>query len=100
MSEPAAKKTTYEDLYGVPENMIGQIVDGELIVSPRPARKHGFVATALSGEITPPYQVGRGGGPGGWVFIAKPEIGIGEDILVPDLAGWKAERFLWEEEHN
>lgn len=34
MSEPAKRKATYDDLYGVPENMTGEIINGELIVSP------------------------------------------------------------------
>ncbi|PIU31461.1 MAG: hypothetical protein COT06_08030 [Syntrophobacteraceae bacterium CG07_land_8_20_14_0_80_61_8] len=100
MSEPAKKKATYEDLWNLPENLIGEIIGGELVATPRPARKHGFVATALAGEIIPPYQRGRDRGPGGWIFIVEPEIGFGDDIMVPDLAGWKAERFPWEEDHN
>ena len=31
MAELAKKKATYEDLYDIPENMIGEIIDGELI---------------------------------------------------------------------
>ncbi|MGA2402755.1 MAG: Uma2 family endonuclease [Syntrophobacteraceae bacterium] len=99
MSEPAKKRATYQDLYSVPENMIGEIIDGELIVTPRPARKHAFTATALDHQVGPPYQRGRGG-PGGWIFIVEPEVGFGENTMVPDLAGWKAERFPWEEDHN
>jgi len=100
MSEPAKKKATYEDLYSIPGNMTGEIIDGELIVTPRPSRKHAFAASVLGSEIIPPYCLGRGGGPGGWVFIIEPEIGLGEQILVPDLAGWKREKFPVEEDHN
>ncbi|MBF0508339.1 MAG: Uma2 family endonuclease [Deltaproteobacteria bacterium] len=100
MAKPASKKATYEDLYGIPENTTGQIIDGELIVTPRPSRRHGFSATALGGAVTGPYQFGQGGGSGGWIFIIAPEIGLGENILVPDLAGWKRERFPWQEEFN
>lgn len=32
------------------------------------------------------------GGPGGWWIIGEPELHLGEDILVPDLAGWRRER--------
>ena len=32
------------------------------------------------------------GGPGGWWVIDEPELHLGEDILVPDLAGWRRER--------
>jgi Uma2 family endonuclease len=35
---------------------------------------------------------GRGrGGPGGWWIIIEPELHLGSNILVPDLAGWKRE---------
>ena len=34
MSEPATKKATDEDLYNIPENMTGEIIDGELILTP------------------------------------------------------------------
>jgi Uma2 family endonuclease len=98
--EPAKKPATYKDLYNIPENMTGEIIEGELIVSPRPSRKHTIASSFLGGEIIPPYCHGRGGGPGGWIIIIEPEIGLGQDILVPDLAGWKAERFPRSESHN
>ena len=100
MAETARKKMTYEDLYTIAENSVGEIIDGELIATPRPSRKHGFSAYALGGELLPPYQFGRGGGPGGWVIIGEPEIKFGENFLVPDIAGWRRERFPVQEETN
>jgi Uma2 family endonuclease len=100
MAEVSQKKATYDDLYEVPENMIGEIIGGELIATPRPSRKHGYSTTALGVAIGGRYQFGQGGGPGGWIFIIEPEIGLGSDILVPDLAGWKSDRFPQEESHN
>jgi Uma2 family endonuclease len=100
MTDPAKRNATYEDLYDIPDGMTGEIINGELIVSPRPARKHVAASSALGAEIIPPYWFGRGGGPGGWIILAEPEIGFGEDILVPDLAGWKKERFPADEPHN
>jgi Uma2 family endonuclease len=99
MSEPAGKKATYEDLYDVPENMTGEIIDGELIVTPKPAPKHTHVTTVLGAEIEPAYRRGRGG-PGGWVFLAETEVRPGEDTVVPDLAGWRKERFPARIENN
>ena len=29
------------------------------------------------------------GGPGGWIILDEPELHLGEDILVPDLGGWR-----------
>ena len=31
-------------------------------------------------------------GPGGWVILDEPELHLGADVLVPDLAGWRRER--------
>ncbi|MFP5212662.1 MAG: Uma2 family endonuclease [Acidobacteriota bacterium] len=100
MADPATRKATHDDLYRLPDNMIGEIVSGELIATPRPSRSHALAASLLGGEIIPPYCHGRGGGPGGWVIILKPEISLGADILVPDLAGWKRENYPANEPHN
>lgn len=92
MSEPAKKQAVYEDLYGIPENMVGEIIDGDLIVSPRPSIRHVHAASLLGAEIIPPYHFGRGNGPGGWVIYVEPELQLGDNTLVPDLAGWRKER--------
>jgi Uma2 family endonuclease len=31
-------------------------------------------------------------GRGGWVILDEPELHLGQDILVPDIAGWRRER--------
>ncbi len=87
MPELAKKEATYEDLLDLPENLIGQIIDGKLIATPRPSVRHAHAASVLGGEIVPPYQLGRGGGPGGWVILSETEVMLGEHLLVPDFAG-------------
>jgi Uma2 family endonuclease len=42
-------------------------------------------------DIGGAYQRGRGG-PGGWWIMDEPEIHLGRDVLVPDLAGWRKSR--------
>jgi len=42
-------------------------------------------------KLGPPFDLGDGG-PGGWWIIDEPELHLGRDILVPDLAGWRRER--------
>jgi Uma2 family endonuclease len=37
------------------------------------------------------YQRGRGG-PGAWWIVDEPELHLGRDVLVPDLAGWRKSR--------
>jgi Uma2 family endonuclease len=91
MAEPARRLATYEDILALPEHITGEIIAGELYTSPRPAGRHTFVASELGGELVPPFGRGRGG-PGGWYILHEPELHLGDDVLVPDLAGWKRER--------
>lgn len=90
-SARAKKPATYADLVALPANMVGEIVDGELHASPRPAMLHATAASALGEELGPPFKRGRGG-PGGWFIVDEPELHIVGQIMVPDLAGWRRER--------
>lgn len=92
MSDPARKLPTYADVLAAPEHMVAEILLGEFHLSPRPARKHGHVTSVLGVDLGSAFGRGRGG-PGGWVIFDEPELHFGEDIIVPDLAGWKRERF-------
>ena len=91
MADPARKRATYDDLLAVPDHLVAEILDGELVTMPRPALRHASVSSSLGVDLGSPFQRGRGG-PGGWVFLDEPELHLGEDVLVPDLAGWRRER--------
>jgi len=91
MSRPAERLAEYRDLFDLPENVIGEILNGRLITQPRPAPKHARASSIVGGGLVPPYDQGRGG-PGGWWILFEPELHLGPDILVPDLAGWRRER--------
>jgi Uma2 family endonuclease len=77
----------------VPPEQVAEILDGELIVSPRPAARHANAATGLAEQIRGPFQRGRSG-PGGWIILIEPELHLGPcpDKAVPDLVGWRRER--------
>lgn len=90
-SDPLRRAATYDDLVALPEHVVGEIIDGELHVSPRPAPRHALASSVLLGEIGPPYHGGRAG-PGGWWILFEPELHLGRDVVVPDLAGWRRER--------
>ena len=51
MTNPAEKLATYEDLWDLPANIQGQILNGQLIALPRPAPKHALAASHLGGEL-------------------------------------------------
>jgi Uma2 family endonuclease len=90
-SRSPKKEATYADLLALPENVIGEIVDGELIASPRPTAPHARATSVLGGDLGPPFDRGRGG-PGGWWIVFESEVHLGRQVLVPDLAGWRRER--------
>jgi Uma2 family endonuclease len=90
MSSEAKKFATYDDLLKVPDHLVAEIISGELITSPRPGPRHARASSILGGEITGPFDKGKGG-PGGWWILDEPEIHLQSDILVPDLAGWRKE---------
>jgi Uma2 family endonuclease len=91
MASTVKRRASYEDLLQVPPHLVAEIVDGELHVSPRPASRHALATSALGSELGPPFHRGRGG-PGGWWIIDEPELHFGDDIVVPDLAGWRRDR--------
>ena len=93
MSSAAKVKrpATYEDLCRLPENMVGEILNGDLHASPRPALPHAVTASAVGNQIGPPFNDGRGG-PGGWWSILEPELHLGQDVVVPDWGGWRRTR--------
>lgn len=91
MSAPAVKKpATYADIEALPANMVGQLIDGELFAMPRPAWGHAKATSTLGMDLGSAFQRGRGG-PGGWLIVDEPELHLGHDVLVPDLAGWRLE---------
>lgn len=85
------KPATYDDLLRVPEPLVAEIVDGELYASPRPAPPHAVATSVLGGDLNGAFHRGRGG-PGGWWILFEPEMHLGRDVLVPDIAGWRRER--------
>jgi Uma2 family endonuclease len=91
MGLAAGHFATYEDLFDLPGNMVGEIINGRVVAHPRPAPKHAVAYSSLGYELQGPFDKGRGG-PGGWWIIDEPEIHIGGDVLVPDIAGWQRER--------
>lgn len=93
MSKPAIKFSLYDHLMMLPDNLTGEILNGQLHTQPRPAGPHALVESNLSVEIGGPFGRGRGG-PGGWWIIIKPEIHFVRDveICVPDIAGWRRKR--------
>jgi hypothetical protein len=90
----APRRATYDDLVAVPDNLVAEIVDGELFTSPQPATSHARAGSAIGSDLFGGFDgLPRGAGrPGGWWILAEPELHFGQDVLVPDMGGWRIER--------
>jgi len=99
MASAARKLATYDDVLAAPEHLVAEVIDGDLHLQPRPARRHALALTRVSGNLEGPFDRGVGG-PGGWLILHEPELHLGSptQILVPDLAGWRLERATFDGE--
>lgn len=91
MADVSKRPATYADIEALPEHLVGEIIDGELMTHPRPSPRHGATASALTVKLGGPFQFDQDG-PGGWIFVAEPELHLGSQVVVPDIAGWRRER--------
>ena len=51
----------YKQLEALPENQVGEIINGTLHANPRPAGPHGRAASVLGMLIGTPFDFGSGG---------------------------------------
>lgn len=91
MADRPKKLATYADLEAVPSHLVAELIHGTLVTSPRPASPHSRAASRLGMDLGGPFDRGKGG-PGGWILLDEPELHLGPNVLVPDVAGWRRER--------
>lgn len=92
-AQPAKRRlATYADIEALPPHLNGQIINGELLVSPRPAPPHFHAASMLNAQLITRFHLGEGG-PGGWRIYFEPEVHLDGDVLIPDIAGWRIENW-------
>jgi len=89
--EPAAKHATYADVLAAPAHMVAELVRGALSLMPRPRPLHAHTGSRLGMRLGG-FDGDGEDGPGGWVVLDQPELHLGADIVVPDLAGWRRAR--------
>lgn len=91
---PALKSSpaTYADIEALPPHVTGQIVDGTLIASPRPSPAHNQSASVLFLKVGATYDKSFDD-QGGWIIRNEPELHLGDTVMVPDIAGWRLERW-------
>ena len=78
MTQPAQQSRLYDQVLSLPENLTGEIIDGQLHTQPRSAWPHALAGSRLNADIESVYGRGRGV--------------LDKQVMVPDIAGWRRER--------
>lgn len=95
MAVEKRRRATYQDVIDAPEYKVAELIDGELIVSPRPGEPHTIIASMLGPVLAGTFGQGIGSR-GGWLILDEPELrfsnGVDTDVLVPDIAAWRVDR--------
>ncbi len=92
MGDKPGPGSVYEAREQLPEHLTGEIIEGELFVSPKPRTVHARATLRLFKKLAPFDEEEGEDGPGGWLFLHETEVHLSGDVLVPDLAGWRRER--------
>lgn len=90
---PGIAPDVLEAYRSAPDNVVAEVVDGELSLMPRPKPRHARAASRMANMLGGSFDPGDVDA-SGWVILAEPELhlGRGPDIVDPDLAGWRRER--------
>jgi Uma2 family endonuclease len=99
MADLAVRPASYRDLKAVSENLVAEIIEGALETHPRPRPRHARAASRLLAELMNKFECGLDRAES-WVFIKEPELHLERHVVVPDLAGWRAERLAAESEDS
>ncbi len=96
MSRPEPKDP-FEALYAryraLGEGVRAEIVAGEIRTIPAPRPRHVRTASVLGIRLGGKFGFDSDDGPGGWVILDEPELRLGDEVRIPDLAGWRVERY-------
>ena len=92
MAEPARviRPATYQDVLDAPPHQVAEVLAGTLYTHPRPAMRHARASSVIGAKVGPPFDYDDDS-PSGWWILDEPELHLGADIVVPDVAGWRRE---------
>ena len=90
VNETTSRPATYQDVIDAPPHLVAEIVDSVLYTRSRHTFEYGYAAGALLIKLGSHFGQGSGD-PRGWWIFPEPEVHLGDDVLVPDLAGWRQE---------
>ena len=85
------RPATYQDVLDAPPGMAAELIRGALHPQPRPRPRHSRAIIRLAVKLGGPYDADTDG-PGGWTLLVEPELHLGPEVVVPNLAGWRRAR--------
>lgn len=85
-AHPQPRPSLYQELEGLPGDLVGEILNGRLYTQPRPSGPHGVAGSVLGMKLGPPFQFGDQG-PGGRWIIDEPELQSGAWCEIGRFAG-------------
>jgi Uma2 family endonuclease len=94
LQTPTIKRpATYQDVLDAPEGMVAELIRGTFSLQPRPRPrpKHSRAITKLGTKIVDAFDTDDDD-PNRWTVLIEPELQLGEEMLVCDLAGWRRDR--------
>lgn len=100
MAESPKKPATYADIEAAPPHLVAEIIDGKLVT-----RSHGWTAPAMARtalSVTLGRLSQRRSNPDArWQVLPLPELHLGDEVLIPEIAAWPVERlpFLSDDNH-
>ena len=90
------RRATYQDVLDASVHLVAEIIGGELCLRPRAPPREALVKYRLGVGLGHTFALGRSGSARheseDWWLFHEPELRLGEEILVPDLVGWRRER--------
>lgn len=86
-----AKRSARERWEALPDDRPAELIGEEIVHWSPGTAGHSNVISVLAGRLVDPFRFGKGG-PGGWWILIEPEVELGQQILIPDLAAWHADR--------
>lgn len=85
-------RMTSAEVLALPEERRLEVIAGRVEEKAAPDNQHSYAQVQLGGWIGRSF--GRNGdGPGGWWILSEVDLELGpEDLVRPDLAGWRREK--------
>jgi Uma2 family endonuclease len=92
-SVPLKKSATLADYLLLPEHSRAELIRGALVERELTGPKHGRALLRLGATVTSRFDRKPGGRhPGGWWIVSDVAVQFDDEVLRPDLAGWRRDR--------